>query len=99
MISCAWKFYEDNSEVVYSIQFDEVPWNLRKTLLEAMKDWTQSATGWHKTSGNQILIFKKSFKNQNDWEEWANNFPMQIREKRIWGSKEKVVIHGKKSKQ
>ena len=97
MISCAWKFYEDNNEVVYNIQFDEVPWKLRKSLLEAMKDWTQSAVGWHKASGNQLLIFKKSFRSQSEWEEWANKFPLQIKEKRVWGNKEKVVIHGKKS--
>lgn len=94
----AWKFCEVEDGVMYSIQFDEVPWKLRKTLIDAMKDWHQAATGWHKNSGNQILLFKKVFKNQQDWENWADKFPVQIYEKRCWGDKEKVVIHGKKRK-
>lgn len=94
----AWKFCEENNGVVYNIQFDEVPWKLRKTLLETMKDWNQSAVGWHKDSGNQIFMFRKLFNSQQEWEEWANKFPVQITEKRYWGDKEKVVIHGKKKK-
>ena len=94
----AWKFCEDGNSVIYNIQFDEVPWKLRKTLLEAMKDWEQWAVGWYKSSGNQLFAFKKAFKNQQDWEAWAARFPVQIAEKRTWGDKEKVVIHGKKSK-
>ena len=94
----AWKFCEDSDGVVYNIQFDEVPWKLRKTLIEAMRDWSQAAVGWHKDSGNQIIAFRKVFKNQQDWEAWASKFPVQISEKRYWGDKEKVVIHGKKSK-
>lgn len=93
----AWKFEEENDGVVYNIQFNEVPWKMRKALLEAMKDWNHWSIGWHKSSGNQMFSFKKLFKNQQEWEDWANKFPMQIFETRVWGSKEKVVIHGKKS--
>ena len=94
----AWKFCEDESGVVYSIQFDEVPWNFKKSLYEAMKDWNQTGVGWYKNNGNQIFLFKKSFKSQDEWEKWASSFPLQIAEKRYWGDKEKVVIHGKKKK-
>jgi hypothetical protein len=94
----AWKFCEDENGIMYSVQFDEVPWKFRKSLNEAMKDWNASGTGWHKTSGNQILLYKKYFKSQEDWEKWASSFPLQITEKKYWGDREKVVIHGKKSK-
>ena len=63
-----------------------------------MKDWHQAAIGWHKDSGNQLFSFRKTFKDQEDWETWASKFPVQIAEKRYWGDKEKVVIHGKKKK-
>ena len=98
MVTCAWKYMEEENGVIYSIQFDEVPWNLRKSLSEAMKGWNQYGVGWYKTSGNQIFLFNKLFKNQEEWEKWANSFPLQIKEKRYWGDKEKVVIHGKKKK-
>jgi len=98
MTPCAWKFVEEDNGVVYNIQFNEVPWKMRKVLLEAMKDWQHWSIGWHKDSGNQLFSFKKLFKNQQEWEEWASKFPMQIVEKRYWGDKEKVVIHGKKRK-
>jgi hypothetical protein len=98
MISEAWKFYEDREGVRYNLQFSEVPWKFRKALMEAMKDWEQYTVGWHKNSGNQLFVFNKMFPNQEAWENWANSFPIQISEKRYWGNKEKVVIHGKKKK-
>ena len=55
-------------------------------------------TGWHKNTGNQLFVFSKAFHNQGEWEEWASKFPLQISEKRYWGDKVKVVIHGKKGK-
>lgn len=98
VLTYAWKYIEEENGVVYSIQFDEVPWKFRKSLSEAMKDWNQSGVGWHRDSGNQVFLFKKLFRNQEEWENWANSFPLQIKEKRYWGDKEKVVIHGKKKK-
>lgn len=95
MVSTAWKFYEDDG-VEYRIQFDEVPWKLRKALLEAMKDWTNIAFGWNNKTGNQVLIFNKKFPTQEAWETWARSFPTQIKEKRFWGNKEKVLTYGKK---
>ena len=96
MISDAWKFHEHDKGIDYRLQFTEVPWKFRKALFEAMTGWDRVAVGWTKDTGNQIFIFNKRFNNQNDWETWADKFPVQIREKRIWGDKEKVVIHGKK---
>jgi hypothetical protein len=98
MVSEAWKFVEENDQVYYSIQFSEVPWKFRKALFEAMIGWTNTSTGWHKTSGNQLFVFSKAFRSQGEWEEWAGKFPIQISEKRYWGDKVKVVIHGKKGK-
>ena len=92
--SVAWKFLETDNEIIYSIQFNEVPWKLRKPLLEAMKDWKASSYGWHKNTGNQIFIFRRSFKSLEDWIKWAESFPLQIIEKRVWGNKEKTILHG-----
>ena len=98
MIPTAWKFEETSDGIVYSIQFNEVPWKYKKALQEAMKDWSRSSHGWHKDSGNQIFIFKKTFKTAEDWDRWAESFPIQITEKRYWGNKEKTILHGKKGK-
>jgi len=92
----AWKFEELDGELVYSVQFSEVPWKFRKALLEAMKDWKPASYGWHKHSGNQLFVFRKSFKNLDDWTRWAESFPLQIEETRVWGNKEKIITHGKK---
>lgn len=98
LISNAWKFYEDENGIDYRLQFTEVPWKLRKTLLDAMKDWNNVGVGWTKESGNQILIFKKVFRSEDEWKNWANTFPVQIQETKFWGDRTKVVIHGKKNK-
>jgi hypothetical protein len=94
----AWKDCENDTGVEYSLQFSEVPWKFRKALSEAMKDWRQTGYGWHKDSGNQIFIYRKTFGSTEEWENWAGNFPIQISESRFWGEREKVVIHGKKKK-
>ena len=98
MISEAWKFCELKEGVSYSVQFSEVPWKFRKALFEAMSGWKRQTIGWHRDSGNHLYVFNKVFPNQEAWEAWANSFPIQISEKRYWGDKEKVVIHGKKKK-
>ena len=92
----AWKLYEVEDGVVYRIQFDEVPWKFKKTLQQAMSDWHASLYGWHKTTGNQLFAFNKKFKSLEDWERWAERFPMQITEKRVWGDRERIILHGKK---
>lgn len=94
--SIAWKFLEIDGELIYSVQFNEVPWKFRKALKEAMKGWHQSSYGWHKETGNQLFIFRKSFKSTDEWIKWAESFPLQIEEKRVWGNKEKIILHGKK---
>ncbi len=94
----AWKLYESNDCVTYRIQFDEVPWKFKKALHEAMKDWKSGPYGWHKTTGNQLYTFSKEFKNLEDWTQWAESFPIQITEKRVWGDREKIILHGKKTK-
>ena len=94
----AWKFEETGDGVVYSIQFNEVQWKVKKALEQAMKDWSKASYGWHKTTGNHILIFRKKFESLEAWEKWAASFPVQITEKRYWGNKEKNILHGKKAK-
>lgn len=92
----AWKMSEEDGEPIISIQFDEVPWKLKKALQEAMKDWKPASYGWHKQSGNQIFIYRRKFKSLEDWMKWADSFPVQIKEKRVWGDREKIILHGKK---
>lgn len=91
----AWKFYETEGGVVYRIQFNEVPWKFKKALFEAMKDWKPGSYGWHKLSGNQIFVFDKEFKDLDDWSNWAEKFPLQITERRVWGDRERIIQHGK----
>lgn len=95
MNTTAWKFLEKDGEVVYSIQFEDVPWKFKKALQEAMKDWRQVSFGWYKNNNNQLFVFRKAFKSLEEWTEWASKFPMQIKEKRVWGDKEKIILHGK----
>ena len=91
----AWRLYEVEDGVIYRIQFNEVPWKLKKVLHETMKDWATGPYGWHKISGNQLFTFSKKFQNMEDWERWAEKFPVQITEKRVWGDRERIILHGK----
>lgn len=95
MVSYAWKYAENESGVQYNLQIDEVPWNFKKALREAMCDWEQVSFGWNIKSGNQVFIYRKSFKDEQSWERWASAFPLEVLEKRVWGSKEKVIKHKK----
>jgi hypothetical protein len=96
MISYAWKMHENDDGMGYRLQIVEVPWKFRKVLFEAMRDWTKSGVGWIKESGNQIFIFDKVFKDESDWIKWARAFPLEIKESKLRGEKEKIIIHRKK---
>lgn len=98
MISNAWKLHEDESGLDYRLQITEVPWKFRKVLFEAMKDWSNVGVGWTKETGNQIFIFGKIFRSEDEWLRWVKAFPLEVHESKIRGNKEKVVIHRKKSK-
>ena len=98
MISYAWKNNEDESGITYSLQVDEVPWKYKKALADAMKDWSVASFGWNVKSGNQLFVFKKLFKNEEEWKKWANAFPLEVREKRVWGSKETIITYKKAGK-
>jgi len=98
MYTTAWKFEETGDGVIYSIQFDSVPWKFRKAIHEAMRDWSKVSYGWYKNNNNQLFIFKRKFKSLEDWTKWASRFPLEIQEKRIWGERERIISHGKKAK-
>jgi hypothetical protein len=98
MISHAWKVHEEDDGIVYNLQISEVPWKFKKALSEAMSDWHITSYGWNIKSGNQIFIYKKVFKNEESWKKWASSFPLEVNEKRVWGSKETIITYKKAGK-
>jgi len=98
MFTSAWKSHNTENGTTYSVQFNEVPWRLKKTLEDSMKDWTRNSYGWSlKSRDTHILIYSKVFKSEEEWTRWATSFPMDIHETRYWGDKKKVIIHKKVS--
>lgn len=97
MISSAWKYDESQDGISYNLQVSEVPWKFKKALSEAMQDWKVVSYGWHIKSGNQIFIYQKRFKNEEEWVKWATAFPLEVTEKRYWGQKEKIIKYSKKA--
>jgi hypothetical protein len=98
MVTSAWKTHSGDDGVKYCVQFDEVPWNLKKTLEDSMRGWSRNSYGWNiKGKNTHILIYSRLFKSEDDWTRWAQAFPLDVHEKRVWGDREKVVIHKKAS--
>lgn len=98
MNSSAWKIGVDAKGVQYGIQINEIPWKFRKPIEEAMKDWRRISYGWNCKTGNQVFIYQKTFKTQEEWEVWARSFPLEVKESRWWGEKEKIILHKKERK-
>lgn len=98
MRSDAWKFSETENGIIYNLQISEIPWKFKKALSDAMRDWEVKAYGWNIKSGNQVFIYSKLFKSEEDWQKWATAFPLEVQEKRYWGSKVTTIIHKKAGK-
>lgn len=95
MNSTAWKVTESESGIEYRLQINQVPWKYRRAILDAMQDWQQVSYGWYLNTGNQVLIFGKTFKNEDEWQRWATRFPLDVEEVRYWGEKKKVITYKK----
>jgi len=98
MTSDAWKMDETENGIVYNLQINEIPWKFKKVLAEAMKDWGIQAYGWNIKSGNQVFIYRRLFKDEQEWKKWATAFPLEVHEKRCWGAKVTTIIHKKAGK-
>jgi hypothetical protein len=97
MISHAWKYDENEDGICYNLQVNDIPWNFKRALAEAMHDWKVVSYGWNIKSGGQIFIYQKLFKNEEEWAKWATAFPLEVVEKRFWGQKEKIIKYSKKA--
>ena len=91
----AWKGDESNDGIVYNVQINDITYKFRKPIEEAMKDWDKVSYGWNIKKSTEIFIFRKTFKNEQEWLTWAQRFPLTVTEKRVWGAKEKYIIHKK----
>jgi hypothetical protein len=95
MISSAWINDESDTGIEYSLQISEIPWKFKKVLEQAMSGWQRVSYGWNFKTGNQIFIYRKLFKNEEEWVKWAKAFPLEVRESRWWGNKEKIITYKK----
>jgi hypothetical protein len=91
----AWKGDETDNGIVYNVQINDITYKFRKPIEEAMKDWKKVSYGWNIKDSTEVFIFRKTFRNEQEWINWAQKFPLTVKEKRFWGNKEKHIIHKK----
>ena len=95
LTTTAWKTDESEAGLVYNVQIDDITYKFRKPIEEAMKGWDKVSYGWNIKRSTEVFIYRKTFKTEQDWIAWACRFPITVKEKRVWGTKEKFIIHKK----
>jgi hypothetical protein len=74
----AWRESVTDDGLSYRLQINNVTPRLVKKIEKACANWRNAGYGWNLDSNYKILIFAKRFKNQEEWLEWAKQFPYKL---------------------
>ena len=72
----AWRYFESEDGIAYCVQFDRVPKRWKTKLHRMLRGWKEFSIGFG--SEYNTIVFKKDFKNSQDWLKWIKKFPYQI---------------------
>ena len=72
----AWRYFESEDGIAYCVQFDRVPKRWKTKLHRMLRGWKELSIGFG--SEYNTIVFKKDFKNSQDWLKWIKKFPYQI---------------------
>ena len=82
----AWREPVTGDGLFYRLQVNNVIPRLVKKIEKACAGWRIAGYGWNPDSNHKILIFAKRFKNQEEWLEWAKQFPYKLVESNSKGN-------------
>jgi len=63
---------------LYRLQVDNVTGRSLKKIEKVCETWNSAGYGWHPKTNYKILMFVKKFSTQEDWLEWAEQFPYKL---------------------
>ena len=93
----AWKeFKEEDMSIRCRLQVSYKDGRKIKTLLKELADWTECGSGYNPKDKEDILLFAKSFKDDNSWKKFLRNFPFTISE--ILKNNKRKVYNARKSR-
>jgi len=64
----AWKYFKTPEKITYCVQFDKVPKRWKTKVHRMLRGWKEFSIGFG--SEYNTLVFKKDFKNSQDWLKW-----------------------------
>ena len=71
----AWKYFKTPEKITYCVQFDKVPKRWKTKLHRMLRGWQEFSIGFG--SEYNTFVFKKDFKDSQDWLKWIKKFPYQ----------------------
>ena len=72
----AWKYFKTPEKITYCVQFDKVPKRWKTKVHRMLRGWKEFSIGFG--SEYNTFVFKKDFKNSQDWLKWIKKFPYQL---------------------
>ena len=97
MDGSAWR--DDAEEgYVYKLQVRDIKHGDKNVLNKLFKEWNISAQGWNMNDSSEVKIFKKQFKSEAEWVEWAKQCPFKVVEKKYRAGVVKEIQHSCKTK-
>ena len=93
--SIAWRLRTgDFDEYLYRLQVNNVSIKSEKKLHNIMLNWRVSAEAWS-NSNKKDYVFAREFKSEQDWIEWAQDYPYELKEISAISDRVKPIKLGK----
>ena len=96
MDGSAWRDSVDG--YVYKLQVRDIKHGDKNTLNKLFKEWNIAGHGWNIKDSSEIKIFRKEFKSEAEWVEWAKQCPFKVVEKKYRAGVEKLIQHSCKTR-
>ena len=78
MEASAWRESVYGDEHLYRLQIDNVTGRSLGKVEKVCENWNNAGYGWNPKTNYKILMFTKKFETQDEWLEWAKQFPYKL---------------------
>jgi hypothetical protein len=96
MDGSAWR--DDADGFVYKLQVNDIKHGDKNILNKLFKEWNITGHGWNIKDSSEVKIFKKEFKSEAEWVEWAKQCPFKVVEKKYRAGVVKEIQHSCKTR-
>tara|TARA_Y100000034_G_scaffold128059_1_gene181998 strand:+ start:718 stop:1065 length:348 start_codon:yes stop_codon:yes gene_type:complete len=91
-----WKVFSNEDGNHYRLQIEGIKGKReKKKVLSTVDGWHEIGFGWTKDQQEETILLARNFKEPDSWQNWARQFPFELREVNRNGKIKKVKFKKK----